>query len=112
MSNFQKKADRHKKWRKDNPEAWKRAKKKAALKAAYGITLDQYEHKFKEQNGVCDICKKTPEERSSRSRGLSVDHNHATGKIRGLLCHVCNTFLSVYEAHGDNVRAYMEKHSG
>jgi hypothetical protein len=46
------------------------------------------------QNGVCAICK-LPESRKSRSGlyTLSVDHDHKTGKVRGLLCHRCNNCL-------------------
>ena len=57
----------------------------------YGIAVDDYDKMFKKQNGVCAICGK-PETKISRSgvRRLSIDHNHKTGKIRGLLCCKCN----------------------
>lgn len=45
---------------------------------------------FIKQNKCCAICKK-PEK--SFKRRLSVDHNHRTGKIRGLLCYRCNRFI-------------------
>ena len=43
---------------------------------------------LEEQNGVCCICYEKP-----TIRALDVDHNHATGVIRGLLCSRCNTTL-------------------
>lgn len=54
----------------------------------YGITADQYEAMAQEQKGVCAICYEPP----ARKR-LSVDHCHGTGKVRGLLCERCNSFL-------------------
>ena len=61
------------------------------LRKTYGITLTQYNEMFKEQNGGCWICHRPP-----KKRALHVDHNHKTGKIRGLLCHNCNYGLSRY----------------
>lgn len=51
----------------------------------YGITEEQYEQILEAQAGKCAICLKKP-----RTRRLAVDHNHKTGKIRGLLCSRCN----------------------
>lgn len=45
---------------------------------------------FKRQNGKCAVCKK---DESHFKHRLSVDHNHSTGKVRGLLCYRCNRFL-------------------
>jgi hypothetical protein len=57
----------------------------------YGITLEQYFELFNKQNGVCAICSR-PESEILRGkiRALNVDHDHSTGKIRGLLCSECN----------------------
>lgn len=52
----------------------------------YGITIDQYNELADKQNGVCAICQET----CKSGRRLAVDHCHATGKIRGLLCMDCN----------------------
>lgn len=49
-----------------------------------GVTEDQYQEKLKEQAGVCAIC------RGTCSKQLAADHNHETGKFRGLLCNNCN----------------------
>ena len=68
--------------------------RKSHLKTHYSITLEQYDEMFKEQNGICIICGK-PETRTlyNTITHLVVDHNHETGKIRGLLCHNCNILI-------------------
>lgn len=66
------------------------------LGVRFGINLQEYEEMFKAQGGVCAICKK-PEESlhhiTKEIKRLAVDHDHKTGKIRGLLCFRCNTFI-------------------
>jgi hypothetical protein len=63
------------------------------LKQFYGITLEQYDKMVEDQDGVCAICNNI----NSNGRRLSVDHNHKTGKVRGLLCGGCNAKLGVIE---------------
>lgn len=55
------------------------------------------------QNGVCAICGKPETEKSRKGnvRSLHVDHNHDTGKVRGLLCGKCNRSIGVL---GDSVQ--------
>ncbi len=65
-----------------------------ALRRAYGITMEVYDAMFKQQNGVCKICKQTER---GRYKNLAVDHNHATGEVRGLLCRRCNLGLAYLE---------------
>jgi len=77
-------------WRKNHPELaslWDRNKR---YKRDYGITEDQYQLMLKKQNGKCAICKSDSKKFKYR---LHVDHNHESGKIRGLLCVRCNTGL-------------------
>lgn len=63
------------------------------LKKLYGITLEEYERMHEAQGGVCAICK-CAELKKHKITGevmmLAVDHDHTTGKIRGLLCSQCN----------------------
>jgi len=58
----------------------------------YGITPEQYNAIFCEQQGVCLICKKP---QSEMKRKLAVDHSKKTGKIRGLLCGNCNVLIGL-----------------
>ena len=55
------------------------------FREVYGITLDEYEVLLARQGGVCGVCGKAPVK-----NWLSVDHDHETGKVRGLLCMNCN----------------------
>ncbi len=60
----------------------------------YNLSLDSYKLLFKQQGGVCAICGNAE---TVKLRGvikkLAVDHNHITGKVRGLLCNHCNRGL-------------------
>ena len=62
------------------------------LKREYGITLEQHKKMLTDQNECCAICK--------NKRPLKVDHNHDTGKVRGLLCDKCNVALGLL---GENI---------
>lgn len=61
------------------------------FKKEYGIDFAQYQQMLLDQKGVCAVCEK-PETKMENGiiRQLSVDHNHTTGAVRGLLCANCN----------------------
>ena len=61
----------------------------------YGIDVPDYERMLEEQNGGCYICGKKP-----TKRALDIDHDHETGKVRGLLCSNHNRALGLL---GDNL---------
>jgi hypothetical protein len=56
-----------------------------------GVDDDEYERMLEAQGGGCAICGAKP-----KTRRLHVDHDHATGKVRGLLCHRCNRALPMW----------------
>jgi hypothetical protein len=59
----------------------------------YGITAEEYWAIYRAQGGVCYICQRAKgKDEQGRGRGkmLSVDHDHKTGEVRGLLCGPCN----------------------
>ena len=58
----------------------------------YGITENDYLKMFEKQKGVCSICSKP-----QLTKRLYIDHNHTTGKIRGLLCENCNRGLGMFK---------------
>lgn len=79
----------------------------------HGLTEIDYELMLKSQNGVCVICKQPETVRQgNKIQYLSVDHNHSTGKIRGLLCSKCNRMLSNARDNPEILRKaaeYLEK---
>lgn len=52
----------------------------------YGLSAGDYDRLYKLQNGTCYICQRA----TGATKKLSVDHNHETGEVRGLLCGPCN----------------------
>lgn len=74
--------------------------KENKLKKDFGITLDEYSRMFSEQHGVCAVClqpESTIHSGSKKVQSLSVDHNHNTNQVRGLLCSKCNTAIGLLD---------------
>lgn len=84
------------------PEEQKRKRNRHLLKT-FGITQDQYNEMLDKQGGGCAICKK----QCSTSKSLAVDHCHATGKIRGILCQPCNTTLGKLDENIETLKAMI-----
>ena len=93
--NPEKEKQRTEYWRKSQNTDLKYSYRKWALKKNYNLTLEEYNLKLKEQDGVCAICKTPPNKKQ-----LAVDHCHKTNKIRKLLCGNCNTALGLFK---DNI---------
>ncbi len=64
------------------------------LRSRYGLEQEDYNRMFEKQRGCCAICGRHASEFPKR---LHVDHNHETGKIRGLLCQGCNQSLRIFD---------------
>lgn len=60
------------------------------LKCLYGLTRDQIDAMYDAQGGVCKICGQPD---TTKRNCLHIDHCHATGVVRGLLCQPCNLML-------------------
>lgn len=91
-------------------------RRRLQIMAAYGLTPADYDRMLAEQNGVCAICKQpetTVDPRSKRPYvRLPVDHDHATGRVRGLLCHRCNRAIGLLKDDIDLLKAaaaYLER---
>lgn len=76
------------------------------LRANYGLSVEQFNALLSSQGNACAICRDT-------DKKWCVDHDHATGKVRAILCHCCNVALGLL---GDSARItnaateYLTKH--
>jgi hypothetical protein len=100
------------KWRLRNLGKAKETQRKSSLKVQFGITIADYETLFASQGGVCALCGKPETTRRAGVRiRLSVDHDHYTGRVRGLLCNRCNRILGCWADNFAQFRkaaAYLE----
>jgi hypothetical protein len=76
----------------------------------YGICNTKYDEMLTAQHGACAICKCTLN--STRYTKLAIDHDHKTGKVRGLLCVNCNTGIGLFKDSPirlSNAISYLER---
>ena len=83
-------------------------------KRKFGLTAEMYLSMLEESKGLCAICGQP--ETSHNQHGplpLAVDHNHATGQVRGMLCMTCNIKLSVLEdtSFVDAAQSYLRRYN-
>lgn len=81
---------RSKRYRLEKATQYKVSMRRCNLRSEYGISLEDYNILKKNQKGRCAICNK------KYSKTLLVDHDHKTGRVRGLLCRKCNTGLGQF----------------
>ncbi len=107
-------------WRERHPEQRKEASRRyydsargqravrERLLGKFGLTPEEYDELLAAQNGLCAICGR-PERAAKKSTGkpyfLSVDHDHETGRVRGLLCRTCNSAIGMLEDDQELFRA-------
>lgn len=89
-------------WR--DPGSVRTRARKARLFKLFRITPEEWSAFFEKQGGVCAICG-LPE---LPNRRLAVDHNHTTGKVRGLLCRACNTAIGFLKDSTATLSAAIE----
>lgn len=83
--------------------------RKQNLRSLYGLSVDDYRLLLTAQNEVCAICKEPPR---GKRKFLSVDHDHETGQVRGLLCTTCNVGMGALRDSPELLRtaaAYLER---
>ena len=88
-------------WRKANPGKVRASDRRRT----YGVTDEEVERLFARQGGLCPICRV--------SGADSVDHCHASGRIRAILCRACNAGLGMFRDDPARLRAaaaYLAKH--
>mgnify|MGYP006332005079 FL=1 len=83
----------------------RRNRKLAQVRFKYGLTQEQYDDLQKSTNG-CEIC-------GTKQYTLSIDHDHVTKKVRGLLCPNCNRALGLFYDSVESLKKainYLERH--
>jgi Recombination endonuclease VII len=110
-------------WRESNPEryrdtqrriksspAGKRRDRDGHLRRKFGLTAEEYDALLQCQDGRCAICR----EPGNDSIALHVDHDHVTGRVRGLLCFRCNGGLGQFREEPELLRraAWYVENSG
>ena len=95
-------------WAREN-----RAKKPSTYKPrpGHGISAEEYDRLFEQQDGRCLICRQTERARdwrNQRAKRLAVDTDHETGEVRGLLCQRCNMSLGLMTDDPDRMFAAMQ----
>ena len=93
--------DQNRQWRQKNPR-----KKRSHRLRKYGLTVEHFESMVAAQGGRCAICGTAT--LGGGRRYLDIDHNHANGKIRGLLCNNCNIGLGCFKDSPDALRRAAE----
>lgn len=101
------------KWQKDRyskePE-YRLRKREHHLKTTYGLSLEDFDNLLKSQDYKCKLCgMSTLDPSNERFRNLHVDHNHKTGRVRGLLCTFCNSKLGWFENRRDLINKYLKE---
>lgn len=95
-----------------NNRAWKHGKSHDRqfqrikhINRKFGLSESSYLTLLKNQNNQCAICHKNA---SNFKHSLSVDHDHNTGKIRGLLCSACNIGLGMFHDSLENLKGAIQ----
>lgn len=84
------------------------AKKRRNLAYNYGMKMTEYDSMVEACGGVCQSCGSPPAEEGSFSQcNLNVDHDHATGRVRGLLCSGCNLALGLLGEDVDRLKGLI-----
>lgn len=102
--------------RKQTEEQLRRNREKTRRRSGIDVSEEQFQALFAAQSGVCAICGLPETRRRPTSDGtmpLSVDHDHATGQIRQLLCNSCNRGLGDFRDKSELLvaaAAYLRKH--
>lgn len=114
---------RHKKKNPEKAAQWKhthymnnRAKylaieRERAMVKRYGVTMEKYLEMLDAQGAKCLICGSDKPDRNGHFEVFAIDHDHVTGKVRGLLCIKCNSCLGWYEANSKSIVGYLETSS-
>jgi hypothetical protein len=89
-------------WQAAHPDRYAHLGRRWRLWNNYGVSLDGYRQMLTDQGGRCAVCGTTDPGRQYDN--WAVDHDHQTGRVRGLLCRACNTALGLLGDDPDRLR--------
>lgn len=105
-------------WRKDHADVVREKHRRVCRKLRLGkfncstwkrlgivFTAAQYHNRLKQQGGVCAICRRP---NPAKKKRMSLDHNHTTGQVRGIVCDRCNLMIGMVEKEPAIVTAVQE----
>lgn len=107
-ANRDRRRENNRRWREANRESYTEYQRAKHLETKYGLSVEEFEAMRSRQNGRCLIC-------GTASEDLVVDHDHETGKVRGLVDGRCNLMIGQALDNPDVLRAaaeYLEKNRG
>jgi hypothetical protein len=84
------------------------------LKRTYGIEKDTFMFLYAAQDGLCAICAEPMLLGTTLARQACVDHDHDTGKVRGILCNHCNRGIGMFKEDIDSLEraiTYLKEHT-
>lgn len=92
---------------------WQKRHRRKIRARIYGTTVKEINRLRKLQQGKCALCRTDLVDNPRHNRGrnkMCIDHDHTSGRVRGLLCDVCNRGLGFYERMIEfpNLQAYLE----
>lgn len=93
------------------------ARANSYYKYRYGITRDEIDAMIEAQGSLCAVCRRPESQvvpKSGKPRRLQVDHDHRTGKPRGMVCQFCNMVLGHVDDSTEHLQAfiaYLERHT-
>lgn len=91
-------------YRELNKEKVQEDSRKRHLKRKFNLTVEEYDTMLEAQDGNCAICRKECE----TGYALAVDHNHANGRVRALLCKNCNTAIGLFKENTAVLQAAID----
>lgn len=97
-------------WAKTYRERKPEAIRDRRIRRVYGISGAEYAALFRAQDGLCAVCRRPDESQARRasSEQLAIDHDHSTGRVRGLLCTSCNLALGHLKDDPLRIRALLD----
>lgn len=94
--------EQNRRYEAEHKEHMKELRRIGQLRRKYGITAEQFDSLLARQNGACAISKT-----SFQIAQPNVDHDHATGGVRGLLCDGCNWAIGAFEPRKEGILSYL-----